>query len=164
MAFESITDEKIRNLLRTRKRVTNPGTRAKIKDGNEQYNYKVLSLDDKNLVFTLYTRQNLRPGMEADFSCGLSWLAPNGQNLTLIRYNGPSHPHRNKMEGSRLNKESHIHLATERYIGANIKPEGFAEPTERYSTLNGALHCLVIDCSIDGIPTTADEPYLSDEF
>jgi hypothetical protein len=98
--------------------------------------------------------------MEDDFSCGLSWLAPNGEILTLVRYNGASHPHRNNIEGTMLNWESHIHTATERYIRANKKAVGFAEPTDRYRTLKGALHCLVTDCSIVGISTTPDKPSL----
>lgn len=160
MAFESITDDKIEAMLRLRKRVTNPGGRATNKDGHEQFNYKVVSPDDEDLEFSLYARQNLRVGMEDDFSCGLSWLAPNGEVLTLARYNGSSHSHRNNIEGNMLNLECHVHTATERYIRANKKAEGFAESTDRYRTLKGALHCLVTDCSIVGISTNPDEPSL----
>ncbi|MCC7307593.1 MAG: hypothetical protein IT173_08505 [Acidobacteria bacterium] len=163
MAFESITDRKIAELLQMRKRVTYPGTRAKNKDGHEQFNYKVISSDDADLEFSLYTRQNLRAGMEDDFSCGVSWLAPNGEVLTLARYNGSSHPHRNQIEGNVLSCESHIHTATERYIRANKKAEGFAVPTDRYRTLKGALHCLASDCSIVGLSTQADAPSLFEQ-
>ncbi len=54
--------------------VTNPNTHVKIRDGHKQYNYKLQSETDY-LEFELYTRQNLREGMEDDFSCGISWLA-----------------------------------------------------------------------------------------
>jgi len=53
-----------------------------------------------------------------------------------------------------------IHKATERYILANRKPEGFAVKTEKYYTLKGAIHCLVHDCHITGLQTEQDLPKL----
>lgn len=50
----------------------------------------------------------------------------------------------------------HIHLATEKYIKANRKAEGFAEETDRYKTLEGALHCLLSDCNVKGLMTIPD--------
>ena len=98
--------------------------------------------------------------MEEDFSCGISWVAPNGETLTLSRYNGPSHSHPNHLENEKLDYEYHIHKATEKYIKANRKPEGYAIATKRYHTLDGALHCLVNDFNISGISTTPDQPKL----
>lgn len=160
MAFESVTDDKIRELLEMRKRVTNPGARAKLKGVSEQFNYTVKSESDADYVFTLYTRQNLREGMEDDFSCGLSWTAPNGEVLTLVRYNGSSHVHPNPIEGTRLEYVCHVHKATERYVRANRKPDTYATESDQYRTLKGALHCLVSDCNVKGLSTTADEPSL----
>ena len=160
MSFESITDQRIEELLCMPKKVTNPGSRAKSKEGHEQFNYILRSVDDESLTFTLYKRQNLRPGMDDAFSCGLSWNAPNGETLTLVRYNGPNHVHANPIEGQTIRYSSHIHRASERYIRALRKPESFAEETDRYNTLRGALHCLVTDCSIAGLVTTAEEPNL----
>lgn len=157
MAFESLTDDKIANLLNCEKKLTNPQARIKIKDGSERVNYKVIATDGSGHRFELYKRQNLREGMENDFSCGLSWIAPNGETLTLKRYNGPSHNHPNHLEKNKLGYNSHIHIATEKYIQANKKPEGFAETTDRYNTVDGALHCLVTDCKIKGIQTTPND-------
>lgn len=156
MAFESLTDDKIGDLLNCNKKVVNPNVRRKEKEGHEQFNFRVIALDDSGHEFELYKRQNLREGMEDDFSCGISWLAPNGETLTLKRYNGSSHNHPNKIENTKLGNNSHIHIATEKYIQANRKPEGFAEITDRYNTLDGALHCLVTDCKISGIQTKSD--------
>lgn len=156
MAFESITDEKINQLLNCPKRLTNPQARKKAIEGREQVNYKLISLDDSAHKFEIYKRQNLRPGMEDDFSCGISWIAPNGESLTLARYNGSSHSHPNHLEKTKLQYECHIHFATEKYIKANRKPEGFAEETDRYSSLEGAFHCLVTDCNVSGIQTESD--------
>ena len=156
MAFESITDKIIQELFACRKRLTNPHARSRLKDGHEQVNYKALALDESGHQFEVYKRQNMRNGMEDDFSCGISWLAPNGETLTLKRYNGPNHNHPNHLEKEMLKYESHIHLATEKYIKANRKAEGFAEKTDRYKTVDGALHCLVTDCNISGIQTSPD--------
>jgi hypothetical protein len=98
--------------------------------------------------------------MEADFSCGLNWVAPNGETLILCRYNGPNHNHPNHLENEKLGYNCHIHKTTDKYIKANRKPEGFAEKTQRYQTLKGALFCLVNDCNISGITTEQDLPKL----
>lgn len=156
MAFESLTDDKIADLLNCPKKLTNPQARSKLKDGHDQVNYRVIALNDSNHEFEIYLRQNLRDGMEDDFSCGISWVAPNGETLTLKRYNGPNHDHPNHLEKIRLGFNCHIHIATEKYIKANRKPEGFAAITDRYNTLQGALHCLVVDCRISGITTNQD--------
>jgi hypothetical protein len=156
MAFESLKDEKIIELLQCPKRLTNSMARNKSKEGHNQVNYKVVSTDGSDEKFEVYKRQNSREGMEDDFSCGISWIAPNGENLTLKRYNGPSHDHSNHLESIRVGLTCHIHIATEKYINANRKAEGYAEATDRYKTLDGALHCLVTDCHIIGIQTNPD--------
>jgi len=160
MAFESVTDIKIAELISIHKKVVNSAARSKTKDGHEQYNYKVKSVGSDDYEFELYTRQNLREGMEDDFSCGISWLAPNGESFTLRRYNGLSHIHPNRLENEKLEYVCHVHKATEKYIKANLKATGYAEKTESYDTLKGALHCLVHDCNISGIATEQDLPKL----
>jgi hypothetical protein len=156
MAFESLTDDRIADILNCPKRLTNPQARSKKKDGHEQVNFKAVAFDNSGHEFEIYQRQNLRDGMEDDFSCGISWLAPNGETLTLKRYNGPNHDHLNHLEKVRLGYTCHIHIATEKYIKANRKAEGLAMATDRYNTVVGALHCLVTDCKIVGISTTPD--------
>ena len=68
-----------------------------------------------------------------------------------------SHNHQNQLEKEKLGYTCHIHIATEKYIKANKKPEGFAEKTDKYNSLNGAFHCMVKDCNITGINTTAND-------
>ena len=63
----------------------------------------------------------------------------------------------NFLENAKLGYNCHIHLATEKYIRANWKAEGFAEISKRYNTVEGAFHCLVIDCKITGIQTKPDD-------
>jgi len=160
MAFESITDMKVEELIKLPKRVTNANTRPKLKDCHEQVNYALICTTDDKYRFELYSRQNNMEGMEDDFSCGLSWVAPNGETLTLCRYNGSSHNHPNHLENEKLGYNCHIHKTTERYLKANRKPEGFAVKTEKYCTLKGALFCLVNDCYISGLQTEQDLPKL----
>ncbi|QWR77152.1 hypothetical protein [Candidatus Magnetomonas plexicatena] len=160
MAFESITDSKIEELILCEKRVINPGIKSKIKAEHEQYNYDAISLDTNKYKFMIYKRQNKREGMEDDFSCGIIWIAPSGEMLTLKRYNGPNHKHKNHLENDSLTDGAHVHIATERYIRANKKAEGFAEKTSCYITVEGALHCLVKACNVKNIQTTPDESRL----
>lgn len=157
MAFESLTDDKILDLINCPKQLKNPNAHKKNTDGCEQINYKVEATNNSNHIFQVYKRQNTREGMENDFSCGISWVSPNGETITLRRYNGSSHRHPNHLEGVRLEFESHIHYATEKYIKANRKPEGFAIATKQYETLEGAFHCLVTECKIKGIETKPDD-------
>ena len=159
MGYESITDKKINQLVTVSKKVTNPNARKADKAGHYQYNYTVRS--DDGYEFQLYVRQNQL--MDDDFSCGLSWLMPSGEILTLRRYNGPSHCHKNNIEDEKLCYNTHVHKATEKYIQANKKPDGFAELNKEYKTLKGALHCLVRDCNISGLQTEPDLPSLFDE-
>jgi len=156
MAFESLTDDKIADLLNCPKRLTNPSVRAKTIEGREQQNFRVVATDGSDYEFEVYKRQNLREGMEDDFSCGISWIAPNGESLTLKRYNGANHNHPNHLEKTSLGYICHIHIATEKYVKANRKAEGFAEITDKYNSINGAFHTLVTDCKITGVQTESD--------
>ncbi len=156
MAFESITDARIGELLAIPKEVTNANVREKTKPGHSQRTYRVRATDGSDITFELFVRQNTAVGMEDDFSAGLNLIAPNGDTLILCRYNGASHWHPNHLEGTRVERGCHIHLATERYVRAGKKAEGFAEATDRYTTVQGALHCLCRDRNITGIRTQPD--------
>lgn len=159
MGYESVTEEKINQLVAMKKRVTNPNARKSDKGSHSQLNYTVKG-EEEGYDFQLYMRQNKL--LEDDFSCGLSWLMPSGEILTLRRYNGPNHRHSNRLEKETLGYNCHIHKATEKYIQSNKKPDGFAEVTNEYKTLNGALHCLSHDCNIQGLSTEPDLPSLFD--
>jgi hypothetical protein len=158
MAFESLTDERIETLLRMPKRVTNPTARNVADANHDKRDYVVESTDGAER-FKLFVRQNKT--ISDDFSCGLQWLPAGGESLTLIRYNGSSHEHPNKLEETKLNFVCHVHRATKRYLQANLKPEGFAAESTAYQTCNGALHALVVDCNIAGLETVSDHPELS---
>jgi len=157
MAFESLTDSRIQDLLQMPKRVTNPTARNVADANHDRRDYVVESADGKER-FKLFVRQN-KTITEA-FSCGLVWLPAGGESLILARYNGSSHEHPNRLEKTKIGLACHVDRVTERYIQANLKAEGFATESKEYQTCNGALHKLVADCNITGIETVADYPEL----
>lgn len=121
--------------------------------GHTEQDYTLI--DDNKRNCSLYVRQNER--IKNNFSCGILVILDNGEKLTLARYNGNDHPHLNPIEKTRFIDQYHIHLATERYIAFGKKPDKYAEITNRYATLKGALNCLVTDYHIAGIETEPDQ-------
>ncbi len=83
---------------------------------------------------------------QLDFSAVFG-VFPAGSNtlFRLRRYDG-KHVHYNPIEKQRFH-DFHIHVATERYQLFGTKEEDkYAEPTDRFSDLTGALGCLLDDC------------------
>lgn len=70
------------------------------------------------------------------------------QLFRLRRHNGRSHEHTNKIEGDKF-YEFHIHIATERYQDLGVREDSYAEPTDRFTDLGGAIDCLLADCGFD---------------
>ena len=155
MSVDTLTDARIAELLKVHKVINNPNAKIVDRGKYKKVNYKAYS---EHHEFTIYTRQNIL--IENDFSCGLIWIAPNGESVTLVRYNGSNHSHGNKLEGDKSSFVCHKHIATERYIQSGKKPEGFAEATQEYNTLDGATYCLLKDCNIEGIERKPDAPSL----
>ncbi len=96
-----------------------------------------------------------------DFSVILAYRMPySNQLFRLRRYNGKSHEHTNKLEGTTL-FDFHIHQATERYQDSGFREDTFAEPTQRFGDVHGALQALLQDCgftkSSSGQTTLFDE-------
>ncbi|WP_176475689.1 DUF6978 family protein [Halomonas salipaludis] len=144
----TLTDEEIASLLNVKKVVTNPRAQWREQKGSKQKSYKAKSLCGKE--FIVYLRQNLR--IEEAFSCGLKYCHPEGKDkdVTLCRYNGSDHEHENPLDGKgTIINQCHIHKATQRYMAAGRKAEHYAESTERYESLHGALLALCSDCSIE---------------
>lgn len=151
MALEEITADKLDELVQLPKIVTNPKAKQKVEEKHERMDYDVVAPQAES-KFRIYLRQNLT-GSD-DFSCGIRWLMPSGETLTLSRYNGPSHVHED------IAYECHIHKATEEAIRHGRKPESHAERSNRYRTLGGALHCLLVDFHVSGLTSETDHPEL----
>lgn len=142
-----LSDDEIERLLKMPKRVTNPGARKKAQKGSLQVTYDV---EGDGARFQLFWRQNQR--IKNNFSCGLLYFNKSGDKATLTRYNGSDHPHSNPLDKQpKMETDFHIHRATQRYMEAGRKSEHFATPTDRYTTVDGALHALLTDCNIEGL-------------
>lgn len=161
MGLETLTDEKITQLLLLAKQVENPQAREKTEGKHKRRDFRVVSEDGAHR-FSLFTRQSTT--IAEGFSAGLLWHAKSGEDLILLRCNGSDHPHPNVLERQRIEYQCHVHVVTERYIQANRKGEGFAETTHAYCTLAGALHELVRRANIQGLSTEADGPQTPDLF
>lgn len=77
--------------------------------------------------------------VDGDYSAGLTFTDLDGNTYRLIRCNGPSHPHRNQLEGDKILYEPHIHRLTERYQRSRFKDDGHAEATDTFTDPAGAL-------------------------
>ena len=152
MTIKLYTGEELEELCVTYKQVTNPKARWREKPthkpGHLQRSYKAKGKQDETLRFEIYQRQSILD--EQDFSCGIAFLPLGGSRLTLARYNGPSHPH------EEIFYQPHIHRATAEAIAAGKKPEREAIETDRYTTLEGALYCLIQDFHLTGIVAKPD--------
>lgn len=144
----TFSDQEIQSLISEPKPV--PGnwdrlTTLRSKRGHEE---RLLDLTGEHgNKFYIILRKNTL--MYLDFSVIIATLIPNSnKRFRLLRYNGKSHEHANKIEGDKF-YDFHIHFATERYqmLGYG-REDSYAEPTNRYSDYHGAISCLITDCNI----------------
>lgn len=153
MSLSFLTDAFVEKLRAMQKIVENPRARQTSKLKHFERNFDIVSTD-RSERFTVFMRQStLIPN---SFSAGLRWHSPRDGDVILTRYNGGDHPHRNPLEGEDFAGACHIHLATERYVLENRKTEHFAERTQRYADLAGALQCLAADWCISGFKIDED--------
>lgn len=146
-----LTDEQIGFLLDEPKNW--PG--RKIIGLKREYKYlrgdKVLESRTGN-YFRVFIRLNTEDPL--DFSVGLVFRDKlTGEEIKLLRCNGPSHSHPNRIEQERLDSVYHIHKATERYMKAGMKAESWAFGTEEYDDIHSALTYLSEIANIQPSPT-----------
>ena len=124
--------------------------RLRPKQGHEERDLSCTS--DSGGEFRLILRQNTLNAL--DFSAILAVHIPQSSRLfRLRRYNGKSHEHTNSIEGVSF-YDWHIHMATERYQEIGAREDAYAEVTDRYHNLDGALRCLFDDAGFDVPPET----------
>lgn len=157
MSLETLSDERINELLICAKRVVSSSVKEKLIDRDLRKDYQVNSLDNQ-FGFILFTRQSTF--IPENFTAGLRWKSKTGEEIILMRCNGSDHIHGNKIKQTKFGPACHVHRATERYILAGKKVESFAELTTEYETLEGALNHLVKLANITGIITNQDHPRL----
>lgn len=143
-----ITDEYLQRVRQLPKCVSNPQARWTEKPGHRQRNFQATALDSDE---TFRIVQRLDRTDEKDFSCGIQLAQRGEEDLTLARYNGPSHRHGD------IAYKCHIHHATEKAIAANRKPESEAQETDGYHSLEGALARLLADYNVSGIEAEHDQ-------
>lgn len=161
-AFDHLSDNELET-LRKEEKIKRSATRLKAKTGQIflEQQFELVASASASRVYRLYRRHH--PDLNHVFSVGLQ-LSIAGEWLTLCRYNGSYHPHRNHIERNRLVNVCHIHTATERYIAEAAHPDGYAIETDRYSTVDGALRSMLIDCNIKGVISDGDAAPKSLDF
>jgi hypothetical protein len=152
---EIVTDAHLTTLRALAKSITNPRARPKDVEQMRRRNFEVVSLDGHQR-FAVYTRLNLL--MASDYSAGIRWIRPSGDEVPLARYNGPSHEHTNRIERDRMSFQTHVHLATERYQQAGYKTDGFARAINDYQDIDSALVVLCREWNIEGLPGVRERP------
>jgi hypothetical protein len=122
------------------------------KSGHKERELNVTGAADSG--FQLIIRQSLFNSL--DFSVILGYV-PRGSNVLfrLRRYNGRSHEHTNGIEGVTF-YDFHIHTATERYQAAGYEEDHYAETTNQFADLNGAIRCMLQDCAFE-VPSGTQE-------
>jgi len=144
-----LTDIEIQDLITERKVMTVVPAELlrnmREKRGHRGSEHIIIRPDDSSFIIKIrVSNENT-----LDFSAIIGYSPPNSSKLFLLRrYNGKSHEHKNKLEGELAFYNFHIHSATERYQREGTKEEYFAEETDRYSTVQEALNCLIADCNI----------------
>ena len=149
-----LEDEKVSSLIQEPKSI--PGNwRSKLHLRKARYGaHRERELEvtgDAGGTFKIIVRDN--PNLLHDFSVVLLYLDnETTAKWRLRRYNGNTHCHtniiefRNGVPMSRFGNKFHIHICTKRYQMEGHKEDHFAEVTERYSDLEGAISCLLTDC------------------
>ena len=152
----TVTDDTLDRLRTIPKHAANSRARwvekPKSRTAHRQRDFQAQASGDDNERFSIFQRWSIAD--DADFSCGIRWMPRDGKSLILARYNGPSHVHGD------IVYRPHIHRATEKAIREGRRPESEAEETERYSTVDGALACLLDDFNVSGIKADRDEERL----
>lgn len=140
------TDEEINRLILENKNYNGPVDdflRFRESDGHKKATVELPRTDGS--MFIIKLRQN--KNTITDFSAILAYQEKGtNKDFKLRRYNG-KHEHTNKLENHKF-FDFHVHYATQRYQDAGRKEESYAEETNRYSDIKGALTCLINDCNI----------------
>lgn len=120
-------------------------SKFKDKRGHKEFDL-IIERPDRS-AFKIIIRQSIENPLA--FSAILGFI-PSGKTdvFLLRRYNGKNHQHSNKLEKDTAFYDFHIHTATERYQTEGMNEENYAEVTGRYADLQGAIECLISDCSI----------------
>ena len=95
---------------------------------------------------TLTVRARVNRRYREDYSAILALTTDGGSEYRLLRCNGRGHVHANALDpGPVMANTPHVHRLTERYQrDKNCSGDGFAELTNAYSDVHGAIEHLSI--------------------
>lgn len=152
----SYTDQQIREMLAEHKQPSVDTCRPLSLTRKRIHNERNLDLQgDSGAKYRLILRQNTSDPL--DFSVILARELPrSGDVFRLRRHNGKGHEHKNKIEGDVV-YDHHIHYATERYQKRGFDEDGYAEATDRYSTIEEAVDCMIKSGNITILPAVQRE-------
>lgn len=153
MAVDILSTAQLEALIGCPKRVENTSARRRQDAQHYRLDYSARS-ETGDDAFVIFTRQNIR--IADDYSAGLRWRSPSGEEVILVRCNGSSHRHSNALEAESFVDRCHAHWATERYASAGRRIDTYAQPVDAYGSLDGALHYLTRIANISGLDTTPD--------
>ena len=142
-----LSDQKIIALIEERKVLPNERRnkfRKTTHRGNDKYRLNVTGEDGNE--FQIIVRISLFNKLNFSVILGVK-VPPPKIFFRLKRYNG-NHEHSNTIEDEKVNG-FHIHTATERYQVNSVREEDYAELTQRYTDVNGALKCLFADANFE---------------
>ena len=141
------SDQEIAALIKERK-VLPDNRHSKFKKtmqrGNDIYRLNVTG--EKGNEFQVIVRMSVFNKLNFSVILGVK-VPPPKKFFRLKRYNG-NHEHTNTIEDEKING-FHIHTATERYQVNSVREEDYAELTECYTDVNGALKCLFADANFE---------------
>ena len=141
------SDREIAELIKERKILSNNKPikfRKTSHRGNDEYRLNVTGEDGNK--FQVIVRMSIFNKLNFSVILGVRVPLPK-KFFRLKRYNG-NHEHTNTIEDEKING-FHIHTATERYQVNSVREEDYAELTERYTDVNGALKCLFADANFE---------------
>ena len=142
------SDQEIAALIRERK-VLPDNRRSKFKKrtnrGSNEYLLNITG--EEGNKFQVIVRMSVSDELNFSVVLGVK-VPPPKKFFRLRRYNGSNHEHINLIENEVVTG-FHIHTATERYQVNSVREEDYAEPTERYADVNGALKCLFTDANFE---------------
>lgn len=140
----ALTDAQIAKLLAEKRYLTEGfQRRLKLKAKRGHSEAELIVVGEAESDFRLILRKSTFNPF--DFSVILSVRLEGSNRLfRLIRYNGKSHEHTNKLEEETF-YDFHVHRATERYQAEGMKEDFFAETTDAYATFEQALDKMIID-------------------
>lgn len=149
MSFIETVDSSFLDRLRLEPKRVARWTKDKVEAKHQKSSCDVISPAESGLLFRVYLRQSLI--LADNFSCGIEWKSPDGEWITLARYNGSSHPHTNKLDLNEIKNACHVHRITVESIQNGWEYDNFATPCDEYSDLEGAKVCLSRDFYVDNL-------------